>query len=511
MKRAALALLAFLGVACIAAAIAIPTYLVPKLKVVPLDLDITSVATSVAGDGDAGNRFPATILDRCSITKSRAATLQAHLTQQRRSVIVDPSDAEQATLQSGQTLQIDRVRDAKGKEREVTMASGDAERKCDDGLLNATVDRVSVNRKSSAPNGNISSLQTDPVAEGGNIDEASVKLEDRKGFQYKFGFDVKKTDYYYYDTTTRQDAIAKFVEEKTINGVKTYHFRAEVAERDLSDLPNPQGEATLGTILNMPAKWWGIRGKGVKSRDVITMHRYAKAVRNVYVEPTTGTIIFGEEEQEQYFRSPDDSEDVPKAIKDYRLTAMQGTFAWNDETVAQQAERADKYLGQLRLGGVIAPIVLAVLGVLLLLAWALLIWRGRRGKNDADPETAPVPDDGGDATEAATPAEETTVIPPTAAAMPYDSADDGQTTVLPPLPDESSTQAIPTVHDAPQDPPTETFPSPYARPDPEVQSPADVTDTEAFRAPEAPADGFTPYTGEPTRPMPDFDKYKRDQ
>ena len=46
MRRVWLALLAFLGVACITAAIAIPAFLVPQLRVVPLDLDITSVAVS---------------------------------------------------------------------------------------------------------------------------------------------------------------------------------------------------------------------------------------------------------------------------------------------------------------------------------------------------------------------------------------------------------------------------------------------------------------------------------
>ncbi len=56
MKRVLLPLLAFLGVACIAAAIAIPTYLVPKLKVVPLDLDITSNASTVPGQGQTGDR-----------------------------------------------------------------------------------------------------------------------------------------------------------------------------------------------------------------------------------------------------------------------------------------------------------------------------------------------------------------------------------------------------------------------------------------------------------------------
>ncbi|EGD54895.1 DUF3068 domain-containing protein [Gordonia neofelifaecis] len=501
MKRAALALLAFLGVACIVAAIAIPTYLVPKLKVVPLDLDITSVASTVSADGDAGDRFPATIFDRCSLTKSKAATLDANLTQQRRSVIVDPSDKNQATLQSGQTVQIDRVRDSSGKERDLTMASSDADRKCDDALLNATVDRVSVNRETSAPNGNVSELQVEPIPEGGTVEEASVKLEDRKGFQYKFGFDVQKRDYYYYDTTTRQDATAKFVEEKTIDGVKTYHFVADVPETDLSNLPDPQGDASLGTMLDMPAKWWGIKGRGVKPNDVITMHRYAKATRNVYVEPTTGTIIYGEEDQEQYFKSPDDSADSPAAVRDFRMDALKGRFKWSDATVSQQADRAQGYLNQLRWGGTIVPIILGVLGVLLLLAWALLVWFGRkRGGEPTDDGLAgePTPDgDGG--SEAATPEEQTTVIPgPVAAPYGQYAADD--TTVLPATPDESSTQAIPAY-------------------DP-LTSPMDTSQTEAFSAP---ADGFGPIPqsdeqpsgypypyADPTRPMPDVEQYRQD-
>jgi len=534
MKRAALALLAFLGVACIVAAIAIPTYLVPKLKVVPLDLDITSLATSVPSDGDAGDRFPAVIFDRCSVTKSKAATLDAHLTQQRRSVIIEPSDATQATLQSGQTLQIDRIRDARGKETEVTMSANDADRKCDDGLLNATVDRVSVDRESSAPNGNVSSLQLAAVPEGGNIDEVSVKLENRQGFQYKFGFDVQKRDYYYYDTTTRQDAVAKFVGEKTIDGVKTFHFQADVPEVNLSDLPDAAGEAPLGTILNMPAKWWGIKGKGVKSNDMITMHRFGKAVRNVYVEPTTGTIIFGEEDQEQYFKSPDDSGEAPKAISDFRMTAMKSKFAWTDETVAQQAERADKYLSQLRWGGTIVPIILGIVGAVLLLAWALLVWFGRRGDNggpagevlDESPD-GPNPGDGGNGSEAPTPEAQTpeaqtTVIPAPGAhaAAPYSPYEDGPgqaTTVLPPLPEDPQTQAFGAYQSpdaaAPyyqQEPQTQAF-APGAHEQPPVASPADVTDTEAFRAPETPnPDGFSPYTTDPTRPMPDFDRYRRE-
>lgn len=394
MKRFWMALLAFLGLAAIAAAITIPTYLVPKLKVVPLDLDITSDASTVAGEGQTGERFPAVIFDRCSVSAAKAAQLQVNLAQQRRSLIIEPSNADQATLQSAQTVLIDRIRDADGKETVPTVAPAGEPRTCKDGLLTASIDRVSVNRKSSAPNGVISSLQMEQQQEGEPLEDVSVHLDDRKGFQYKFGFDVQQRDYYYYDLNTRQDTVASFVGEKTIDGLKTYHFRTEVPETDISELPNPQGDAPLGTILTMPAKWWGISGRGVKAADPIEMHRYAAAVRNVYVEPITGTIVDGYEEQRQYFRSPvaDDS-DTPKAVADFRMDALKANFKWSDQTVSAQVARAEKYVGLLRWGGTIVPIILGVLGALLLGLWALLVLRGRNAAPTApidDAEPAPL-------------------------------------------------------------------------------------------------------------------------
>ncbi len=165
MRRLWLVLPAFLGAACIAAAIAIPLFLVPQLRVVPLDLDITSVANTVPEDGSTGERFPAEIFDRCSVSQRKARVVDANLTQQRRSVIIEPSDRRQATVQSAQTVQIDRYRDAQGNETDPSMAAADAERKCDDGLLTANIDRVSVNRKTSVPNGTVSSLQLEAAPE----------------------------------------------------------------------------------------------------------------------------------------------------------------------------------------------------------------------------------------------------------------------------------------------------------------------------------------------------------
>ena len=76
-------------------------------------------------------------------------------------------------------------------------------------------------------------MEADP--EGVPVEDVSVRLDDRKGFQYKFGFDVKKRDYYYYDMNTRQEGTAKFVDEKVINGVTTYHFVSEVPDNHDSE------------------------------------------------------------------------------------------------------------------------------------------------------------------------------------------------------------------------------------------------------------------------------------
>ncbi|MEO9329397.1 DUF3068 domain-containing protein [Gordonia aurantiaca] len=455
MRRFVPALLAFFGAAFVAAAIAIPLYLVPQLKVVPLDLDITSDAETVSPEGAAGDRFPAVIFDRCSVSEDRARTLEAHLTQQRRSVIVEPSDSRQATVQSAQTVRIDRIRDADGQETEPSFAAAGETRTCSDGLLTATIDRVSVNRKTSVPNGAVSSLQLEAVPEGGNVNDVSVPIDNRTGFQYKFGFDVQKRDYAYYDLNTRQDCAAKFQGEETIDGVKTYHFACDVPETDLSNLPNAQGEAALGTMLTMPAKWWGITGRGIRPDDPITMHRYASATRHVWVEPVTGTIVDGREDQHQYFKSPDQSDATPEPVREFRMDALKGTFQWTDETVANQSDKAKHYLNLLKVGGFWTPLILGIVGAILLILAALLFFRGRRD------DTAMAEGPGTD-------------VPPadTAAPAGYRSAFEPRTTSLT---KEDVPPAAPSAN--PWERPTEQIPRV------EDQPPADDSATRTFRKP----------------------------
>ncbi len=386
MKRIVLSALAFLGFALLTAAVGTKLFLVPQLRVVPLDLDITSVSNTVSPDNQTGNRFPATLFDRCSIQQRQARTFDAHLTQQRRSMIVEPSDRRQATIQSAQTVRIDRIREANGKEVDPTMAKAGEPRTCNDALLTANIDRVSVNRKTSVPNGAVNSIQTEAAPEGTDPKSVSVEAK-RQGFQYKFGFNVQKREYLYYDLNTRQDTRARFVDEKVIDGVKVYHFVTEVPETDLADLETPQGEAALGTMVSMPARWWGIKGRGVKPTETLTMHRYARSTRHVWVEPATGTIVDGREDQYQYFRFPDQSEETPTPVREFEMTSLKATFQWDAETVKAQAARAQHYANELHFGQNVLPLILGGTGIAFLLAWAGAMLFTRRSADD-EPDSA---------------------------------------------------------------------------------------------------------------------------
>ena len=359
----------------VTAAIAVPLWLVPKLKVVPLDLDITSVATSVPAGLTDDNNTPARVFNRCSLSEPKAQVLDAHLTQQRRSIIINPSNSDQATLQSGQTVMIDLIRD--GDETYVPTAEPvNAKRTCEDAVLTSNVDVVSVDRKTSKPNGNIARIHTVQAPEGTVTIEDSDNFVEapRKGYQYKFGFDVEKTDQIYYDSNSRQDVTATFVEEEKINGLTAYHFVSDVPEVDQVTLPTPNGEPALGTSLEMPASWWGI--SGVPPTEKVVMDRFAKSTRHVWVEPKTGTILKGLEEQHQYFKSPGwEDPDLAQPIRDFRMDAFAATMAWEESTVERQSDKASGYVDQLRLGGVILPAILGTVGGLALIAGVVLLFR----------------------------------------------------------------------------------------------------------------------------------------
>lgn len=373
--------LLFLGMFLMTVAIVVPLALVPRLKVVPLDLDITTVATSNPAGLTSNDEVPARVFDRCSVNEPKLRVFDAHLTQQRRTVAIDPSDQDQVTLQSAQTVVIDRVRDD-AEIVAVDLGEQDAKRPCGDGLLASSVDIVSLDRRTSEPNGQLHQLHTVPVPTGVEAKDSLDTSIDapRDGFQYHFGFDIEHGGTYpYYDVNSRSDQPARFVGETTINGLHALEFVSEVPEVDQTQLATPSGFPALGSSIEMPAKWWGIRGPGVDPEEKVLMHRYGTATRRVWIEPKTGTVLYGSEDQHQYFKSPGwEDPSLAQPIRDFRVDALNTTMSWTDSTVEQQTSRAGEYIDQLRIGNVIVPWTAGIVGAVLAGAGVFLTFRAAR-------------------------------------------------------------------------------------------------------------------------------------
>ena len=122
---------------------------------------------------------------------------------------------------------------------------------------------------------------------------------------------MQKHDYLYFDLNTRQDTRAKFVDEKKIDGLTVYHFVTEV--------PRPTWPTWKRRRARPPWAPWcrcppagGDHRPGVKPGETLTMHRYAKGDTARGGGAKTGTIVDGREDQSQYFRFPDRSDETPR-------------------------------------------------------------------------------------------------------------------------------------------------------------------------------------------------------
>ena len=359
----------FLGALLLVAAIALPLYYVGTLKKTPMDLDITSVSDSQAQQGVSGSdALPAKIFNRCSLEGPRAEVSDAHLTDQQRVLVVDPADADKVTFQAGNSVRIDSYTDG---DETVTPPADGADSGCMSSLLTATRDRITTNRETAEPQisgGGQSEVQVD-------AGENSVSLPDRKGLQYRFPFGVEKNDsYLYFDLPTRTTNPLTFVDEQEIQGVKTYHFTQEVPEMDLSTLTDANDQQLAGTSIDQPAGWYG-GFPGSRNNDRLPASLIQKTTRDLYVDPVSGTIINEREHVQQYFKL-NVSEDSPQEMLDYKLTALDVVFSYNQSTQEQLASDAKSLDDPIKLWGRWIPIVIGILGLLLLAAGVWLLLRG---------------------------------------------------------------------------------------------------------------------------------------
>ncbi|WP_458688646.1 DUF3068 domain-containing protein [Nocardia tengchongensis] len=350
-RRTVACVLVGLGAMLLVAAIMIPTYTVSRLAKTPLDLEITTVASNPQTGA------PSEVLDSKSLTSATGSAKvdqNVPLVSQRFLTVENPSDASEMTIQAGQTL---RRTDKQG----------------DTGLLTATIDRVTVDRKTGHP--------VDAVDGGPNgaiavtVDKKGEAVMDpvqHTGLQYRFPIGTEKKTYPYFDLNTRKSYDINYVDEAEINSLKTYHFQMTAPVTDLSTVANsPTNKLTL------PAAKWGVEGDGD-----ITMPRFYTNVRDLWIEPDTGTVIKGQEQIHLYYARSGDKPEV---------TALKATLVFDEPTIESQISVAKENIDKLSLYGRTLPIIFGVLGLLFLIAGIVLGLLGKNGNGQPPFRRAPAP------------------------------------------------------------------------------------------------------------------------
>jgi hypothetical protein len=165
------------------------------------------------------------------------------------------------------------------------------------------------------------------------------------GLTLNFPFDVKKQSYAVFDANAQVSSPARYVGEDTIQGLKVYKFAQSVPETMVT--------TALATV------------------------RYSNE-RTIWVDPTSGVIVNIEEHPKTV---------LPGAAGSADVTVLAGTFSGDKTTVADGVARAKKADGQISLVRTVAPLSLLALGVVAVVAGALLARRGAGGNHpgqDAD-------------------------------------------------------------------------------------------------------------------------------
>ncbi|MEU4414397.1 DUF3068 domain-containing protein [Nocardia salmonicida] len=347
-RRTVACVLVGLGAALLVAALLIPTYTVSKVAKTPLDLEITTIAENQKGEESL-------VLDSKSLTSGEGAAVvnkDVPLVSQRFVTVEEPSDADDMTLQAGQTL---RRTDVQG----------------DTGLLTAAIDRVTISRTTGMP------VETDPNGSiAVTVDKEGSVMEpvQHTGIGYRFPIGTEKKTYPYFDINVRKSFDANFIEETEINNMKVYRFQMTAPVTSTWDVvQSPTNRLTL------PASKWGVEGGDTP----VTMTRYYTNVRDLWVEPETGTVIKGGESIHLFYARSGDKPEV---------TALKSHLVFDEATVESQIAIAKENTDKLSLFGRVVPIVFGVLGVLALLAGLFLGLRGGGTPAHATPRrTRPTP------------------------------------------------------------------------------------------------------------------------
>lgn len=313
-----------LGVFVVAIALLSRFYVYDRIAVVPLDQNTVSV--SLGPD--------ATIFD---IAERQEVTLDLVST---RNVVGDVKASEDASEELG--------RDVAVWETLVYTDEPAAEVSEEDPPRSSTHDRVAFDRHTGVAIDCCGSY----IASTADIDSAEeVRDEDTaiKGQYFKLPFQTQKKTYQFWDGSLKDATDLKYEATEAIKGLTVYRFKQVIEPTDVGDI-------------NAPASIFGIDATGDVQLD-----RIYSNTRTLWIEPETGVIIRGEEDQDT----------VAEYQGEEVATLTDVVIGYSPETISDNVETYSPLATQLKIVWFWLPLFGTILGLVIVLAGVLIIRRRR--------------------------------------------------------------------------------------------------------------------------------------
>ncbi|MFT3716648.1 MAG: DUF3068 domain-containing protein [Gordonia sp. (in: high G+C Gram-positive bacteria)] len=336
--------LIFFGALLLAAALAVGPVLGGQARKLPLSTD-----QSWTADGADGTQ----LLDRCSLDRDRAAVTTGTVHQDRRILTVQPSDGSTITLQAGTALRVDKPQ-------------------CEEETLNATLDRVTLDRRTALPGGE-SEIQYDDK-------RAAIPVTDRHGYTYVLPYGFDRSGASYFDPATRQSVLMKAEGTETMGGRDVVRFSADVPDADLHAV-----QQDPYAVIQKPASWFGdFPGVDPAEQLTATLHRHSH--HEFFVDEVSGVLVAEQSDiTEEYRFAPDVAARSPE-LAAFALTNLKTTLDTDQETIREASEAASSRAWPVSMWTRIAPIVGGVVGLILLVLGVAAL---RRSSTRASGPNAP--------------------------------------------------------------------------------------------------------------------------
>jgi hypothetical protein len=172
----------------------------------------------------------------------------------------------------------------------------------------------------------------------------------------KFPMFTKAQDYSYFDSTIEEAVPITYVGTEDLEGLSVYRFEQTLDARRIGELEVP------GDLVDWPLPTY-------------RAPRFYANERVLWVEPTTGAIVKGEERQLQTLQGPDGTN---------KITIIDAVIGTTSEEVSEAVESAGSLSRTINLLNSTAPIIAGIVGFLLLIVGIILVaTSGRRASPSA--------------------------------------------------------------------------------------------------------------------------------